>query len=97
MTKADIVTRIYQNSGIDKTAILLVVEQMMDTIKTAMADGENVYLRGFGTFEIVRRAEKTGRNITANTPLVIAAHNIPKFKPCKEFKEKVKNATEKGK
>ncbi|MBQ4376716.1 MAG: integration host factor subunit beta [Bacteroidales bacterium] len=90
MTKAEIVSQIHQKTGIDKYAALIIVEEMMNTIKSAMANGENVYLRGFGTFEIVRRAEKTGRNITKNTPIVIPAHNIPKFKPCKEFKEEVK-------
>ncbi|MBQ0015802.1 MAG: integration host factor subunit beta [Bacteroidales bacterium] len=93
MTKAEIVSEIHQKTGIDRTAALIVVEEMMTSIMSAMRRGENVYLRGFGTFEIVRRAEKTGRNITKNTPLVIPAHNIPKFKPCKEFKDQIKEST----
>ncbi len=92
MTKAELVTKIHANTGLDKRFILDIVESMMETIKDSMANGENVYLRGFGTFEIVRRAEKTGRNITKGVPLVIAAHNIPKFKPCKEFKDQVKKS-----
>jgi DNA-binding protein HU-beta len=63
----------------------------MDAIKKAMADGENVYLRGFGSFVVKQRAEKTGRNISKNTTIIIPAHNIPSFKPAKVFVNEVKN------
>ena len=63
----------------------------METIKNSMVTGQNVYLRGFGSFIIKKRAEKTGRNISKNTTLIIPAHNIPAFKPAKTFVNKVKN------
>ena len=62
-----------------------IVEEIMETIKSNMAEGENVYLRGFGTFGVIERKEKLGRNISKNTSVVIPAHKIPKFKPSKEF------------
>lgn len=63
---------------------------MMESIKTSMINGEEVFLRGFGSFIIKHRAEKTARNITKNTTMVVPAHNIPAFKPAKSFVEKVK-------
>ena len=90
MTKAEIVTRIYEQTGIEKTAVLAVVESFMETVKDTMSGGENVYLRGFGTFGVIERKEKVGRNITKGTSVVIPAHKIPTFKPCKEFKAQVK-------
>ena len=62
----------------------------MENIKTSMINGEEVFLRGFGSFIIKHRAEKTARNISKNTTMVIPAHNIPAFKPAKSFMEKVK-------
>lgn len=90
MTKAEIVSEIASKTGIDKREVLMVVESLMDTIKTTMANGEEVFLRGFGSFIIKRRAEKTARNISKNTTMIVPAHNIPAFKPAKEFQEKVK-------
>ena len=90
MTKADIVTKISQKTGIEKVAVTAIVEEIMTSIKENMAEGENVYLRGFGTFGIVERKEKLGRNISKGTTVVIPAHKIPKFKPAKEFMEMVK-------
>ena len=90
MTKAEIVSEIASKTGIDKREVLLVVERVMDTIKTTMTNGEEVFLRGFGSFIIKRRAEKTARNISKNTTMIVPAHNIPAFKPAKEFQEKVK-------
>lgn len=90
MTKADIVSEIASKTGIDKREVLMVVESLMDTIKTTMTNGEEVFLRGFGSFIIKRRAEKTARNISKNTTMIVPAHNIPAFKPAKEFQEKVK-------
>ena len=90
MTKAEIVSEIASKTGIDKREVLMVVESLMDTIKTTMTNGEEVFLRGFGSFIIKRRAEKTARNISKNTTMIVPAHNIPAFKPAKEFMEKVK-------
>lgn len=90
MIKAEIVAEVARKSGIEKAAVAIVVDEFMAAVKDAMGGGENVYLRGFGTFEIIERKEKTGRNITKNTSVIIPAHKIPKFKPCPEFKEMVK-------
>lgn len=90
MTKADIVNEIARKTGIEKIAIQATIEEFMEVVKGSMAQGENVYLRGFGTFDIVRRAEKTARNISKGTSVIVPAHNIPHFKPCPEFKEAVK-------
>ena len=90
MTKAEIVSEIASKTGIDKREVLMVVESLMDTIKTTMTNGEEVFLRGFGSFIIKRRAEKTARNISKNTTMIVPAHNIQAFKPAKEFLEKVK-------
>lgn len=90
MTKADIVKDIAASTGIEKQVVLQVVEGLMETIKTSMINGDEVFLRGFGSFIIKHRAEKAARNITKNTTMVIPAHNIPAFKPAKSFVEKVK-------
>ena len=90
MTKAEIVSEIAAKTGLEKQVVLTVVEGMMDTIKTSMINGNEVFLRGFGSFFIKHRAEKTARNISKNTTIIIPAHNIPAFKPAKEFMEKVK-------
>jgi DNA-binding protein HU-beta len=91
MTKADIVSNISDKSGIEKADVLATVEAFMTEVKAALEKGENVYLRGFGSFVVKKRAEKTGRNISKNTTLKIPAHNIPSFKPAKTFVEAVKN------
>ncbi|MCR4828188.1 MAG: integration host factor subunit beta [Bacteroidales bacterium] len=90
MTKAEIVSSISNKTGIEKVAVLAVVEEFMNTVKESMTNGENVYLRGFGSFIIKRRAEKTGRNISKNTSVIVPAHNIPAFKPAKTFMTAVK-------
>ena len=74
MTKADIVTEISNKTGIDRNDVLTIVEGFMGTVKNAMESGENVYLRGFGSFIVKKRAEKLGRNILAKTSVVIPAH-----------------------
>lgn len=89
MTKADIVNEIAKTTGIDKSAVLSVVERFMTVVKDNLAHGENVYLRGFGSFIVKTRAEKTARNISENTTLIIPAHNIPAFKPANSFKDEV--------
>jgi DNA-binding protein HU-beta len=90
MTKADIVNEIAKNTGIDKATVLATVEAFMESVKGALAKKENVYLRGFGSFIVKHRAEKTARNISKNTTIIIPAHNIPAFKPAKTFMNKVK-------
>ena len=90
MTKAEIVAEIAAKTGIEKQVVMQVVEGMMETIKTSMSNGEEVFLRGFGSFIIKHRAEKTARNISKNTTMIIPAHNIPAFKPAKSFVEKLK-------
>lgn len=89
MTKADIANEIARATGIDRAAVLSVVEQFMTVVKDSLTHGENVYLRGFGSFIVKTRAEKTARNISKNTSLIIPAHNIPAFKPANSFKEEV--------
>ena len=90
MTKADIVAEIAEKTGIEKQAVQATVESFMDSVKGSLEKGENVYLRGFGSFIVKERAEKTGRNISKNTTIIIPAHNIPAFKPAKTFVEQVK-------
>ncbi len=92
MTKAEIVADIATKTGVEKVAVQAVVESFMEAVKGSMMNGENVYLRGFGSFTIKRRAEKTGRNISKNTTIIIPAHNIPSFKPAKTFVAQVKNS-----
>lgn len=91
MTKAEIASAISAKTGIEKAAVLAVIEEFMTTVKEAMTDGDNVYLRGFGSFIVKRRAEKTGRNISKNTSVIVPAHNIPAFKPAKTFVNEVKS------
>jgi DNA-binding protein HU-beta len=91
MTKADIVAGIAEETGMERVEVQKVVETFMTSIKSSLSSGENVYLRGFGSFIVKERAEKTGRNISKNTTIIIPAHNIPSFKPAKTFVEEVKN------
>ena len=91
MTKAEIVSKISDKTGIEKTTALSVVESFMIEIKDSIKKNESVFLRGFGTFLAKERKEKTGRNISKNTTIIIPAHHIPSFKPAKVFKEEVKN------
>jgi len=90
MTKADVVAEIAEQTGLEKVAVQTTVEAFMNSVKKSLTGGENVYLRGFGSFIVKERAEKIGRNISAEEPIVIPAHNIPAFKPSKTFVEKVK-------
>ncbi len=90
MTKAEIVKEVSKSTGIEATTVMAVVEGFMEAVKGSMAKGENIYLRGFGTFEVKTRKAKTARNITKNTTMVIPEHRIPAFKPCPEFKNQVK-------
>ena len=89
MTKADIVREIAKKTGIENATVLASVEAFMETVKESLAKEENVYLRGFGSFILKKRAAKTARNISKNTTLIIPEHNIPAFKPAKTFAETV--------
>ena len=92
MTKADIVNEIYKKTGIDKATVLTTVEAFMEAVKTSMIGGKNVYLRGFGSFILKKRAPKTARNISKNTTIIIPEHDIPAFKPAKTFSVAVKES-----
>lgn len=85
MTKAEIVAQIAKETGLDRTNVLVVVESFMKNVKVSLENDENVYLRGFGSFIVKRRAQKTARNISKNTTLIIPEHKIPSFKPSKAF------------
>ena len=90
MTKADIVSEIAKSTGVDKGDVLKSVESFMEEVKKSLENGENVYLRGFGSFIIKKRAQKTARNISQNTTIIIPEHSIPAFKPAKTFVANVK-------
>jgi len=90
MTKADIVNEISKSTGIEKIAVQKTVEAFMETVKGSLTSGKNVYLRGFGSFIVKKRAEKTARNISKNTTIIIPEHFIPSFKPAKSFVSAVK-------
>ena len=90
MTKADIVKEISSKTGIEKNIVLATVESFMETVKESLANEENVYLRGFGSFILKKRATKTALNISKNTTIIIPEHNIPAFKPAKTFSLSIK-------
>ena len=90
MTKIEIVREIASKTGLSTKDVMVVIESLMDTIKTSMGNGEEVFLRGFGSFIIKHRAEKTARNISQNITVIVPAHDIPAFKPAKEFMDQVK-------
>ena len=90
MTKADIINQISASTGLAKKDVAISVESFMEVIKTSLLNKENVYLRGFGSFVVKHRAEKTARNISKNTTIVIAAHYFPSFKPAKSFVGRMK-------
>ena len=92
MTKAEIVSEVAKATGVEKTTVQTVVEAFMDSVKGSVVAGEPVYLRGFGSFIIKRRAQKAARNITKKTTITIPEHNIPAFKPAKVFVGAVKEA-----
>lgn len=90
MTKAEIVKEISKSTGIESTTVSAVVEGFMEAVKGSMAKDENIYLHGFGTFAVQTRAQKTARNITKNTTVIIPEHKVPTFKPCADFRNLVK-------
>lgn len=89
MTKQDIINQICENTGVAKKDVATTVEAFMEMVRTSIVNRENVYLRGFGSFIVKHRAEKTARNISKNTTMIIAAHDIPSFKPSKSFMAKM--------
>ena len=91
MTKANIVSIIAERKGIEKQDVLETIQTFMEVVKSSLEKGENVYLRGFGSFIIKQRAQKKARNISKNITITVPAHNIPAFKPAKIFMEGVKN------
>ena len=91
MTKADIVNEISKSTGIDKSSVLETVEKFMEIVKDSLANEEDVFLRGFGSFIVKTRSQKTARNISKGTTIIIPEHKIPAFKPAKVFMEQVKN------
>ena len=90
MTKADIVSEIAKSTGVEKVQVQAIVEAFMESIKTSLTQKNNVYLRGFGSFIVKKRAKKVARNISKNTTITIPEHNIPAFKPAKSFAAEVK-------
>ena len=90
MTKADIVSEIAKSTGVEKVQVQAIVEAFLESIKTSLTQKNNVYLRGFGSFIVKKRAKKVARNISKNTTITIPEHNIPAFKPAKSFAAKVK-------
>lgn len=92
MTKAEIVAEIAEKTGIEKVTVQATVESFMKAVKNNLSSGKNVYLRGFGSFVVKKRATKKGRNISKNTTIIIPEHFIPAFKPAKTFSEKVKKS-----
>lgn len=93
MTKADVINEISDKTGIDKADVQASVEAFFTVVKNNMANGENIYVRGFGSFVNKKRAKKIARNISKNTAIVIDEHYIPSFKPSKIFVEKIKNSS----
>lgn len=92
MRKADLVAKISDKTGIAKVDVLVTLETLFKEVKDSLGQGENVYVRGFGSFIVKRRAKKIGRNIKKNVAIEIPAHNIPAFKPAKVFVEKIKKS-----
>ncbi len=91
MRKADLITQIADKTGIPKVDVMVTLETMFKEIKESLIAGENIYIRGFGSFITKKRAAKIGRNIKKNIAVAIPEHFIPAFKPAKEFVQEVKN------
>ncbi|MCV9388542.1 HU family DNA-binding protein [Reichenbachiella ulvae] len=96
MTKADVINEIAEKTGIDRLDVQASVEAFFSVVKNSMAEGENIYVRGFGSFVNKKRAKKIARNISQNTAMVIDEHYIPSFKPSKVFVEKIKTSDKIG-
>lgn len=96
VTKADVINEIAEKTGIDRLDVQASVEAFFSVVKNSMADGENIYVRGFGSFINKKRAKKIARNISKNTAIIIDEHYIPSFKPSKVFIEKIKSSKKIG-
>lgn len=92
MTKAEVIAEIAQKTGIERAEVSAALEGFFTVVKNALSEGENVYVRGFGSFVVKRRAEKVGRIISKKQSIVIPEHSIPSFKPAKVFMENVRTA-----
>lgn len=92
VTKADIINEIAEKTGVDKADVTASVEAFFSVVKTSMSNGNNIYIRGFGSFINKKRKKKIARNISRNTALVIDEHFVPSFKPAKIFVNKIKNS-----
>ena len=90
MTKAELINDVSKKTGIEKVIVKETIESFMESIKESLKNNDNVYLRRFGSFVVKKRAEKTARNISKNTTIVIPEHFIPAFKPSKLFVTEVK-------
>ncbi len=90
MRKADLINIIHQKTGIPKVDVLVTVEAMFKEIKDNLKSGENIYVRGFGSFILKKRAAKIGRIVKKNIEIKIPEHHIPAFKPAKEFLQEIK-------
>lgn len=90
MTKLDLINEVSKNTGVEKKMVENTIEAFMETIRTSMSNNKNIYLRGFGTFAVKKRAKKIARNITKGTSVIIPEHFVPTFKPSKEFVNEVK-------
>ena len=90
MRKSDLVAMISEKTGVPKVDVLVSLEMFFKEVKSTLAEGENVYIRGFGSFIIKKRAKKIGRHIKKNVAIEIPEHYIPSFKPAKIFVEQVK-------
>jgi DNA-binding protein HU-beta len=92
VTKADVITQIAEKTGIDKADVSHSIEAFFNIVKSSMSSGQNIYIRGFGSFVNKKRKKKIARNISRNTAIIIDEHYIPSFKPAKIFVNKIKNS-----
>lgn len=92
MTKADVIAQIAEKTGIDKADVSHSIEAFFNIVKSSMSSGQNIYIRGFGSFVNKKRKKKIARNISRNTAIIIDEHYIPSFKPAKIFVNKIKNS-----
>lgn len=95
MTKADLIALISKRTGIEREVVTVTVEAFMEQVRTSLEQGEDVHMRGFGSFLVKHRAQKTGRLLPQNTPIIIPAHDAPAFKPAESWVESMKNKTTK--
>lgn len=95
MTKADLIALISKRTGIEREVVTVTVEAFMDQVRTSLEQGEDVHMRGFGSFLVKHRAQKTGRLLPQNTPIIIPAHDAPAFKPAESWVESMKSKTTK--